>query len=194
MLDTIANWLGACLVRYLSRASHVHGTAVPTDPVKLMACLQPGDVLLVEGQTRVSVAIKYLTQSTWSHAALYVGDVTGLADGEGLPRCFLEADIGEGVRAVSVTEFEGLHCRACRPDGLNAAEIDAVIGFRTLSDPAHHRIRTLQGSAVPRLRARNPALSPPQPVCPARFRRVTLLCGHQANAGGGIRPSRPRMA
>src|SRR5258706_15985079 len=87
--STIANWLGARLVRYLSRASHVHGTAVPTDPVKLMACLQPGDVLLVEGQTRVSGAIKYLTQSTWSHAALYVGDVTGLADGEGLPRCFL---------------------------------------------------------------------------------------------------------
>jgi len=28
-----------------------------------------------------------------------------------------------------VTEFEGLHCRACRPAGLNAAEINAVIGF-----------------------------------------------------------------
>jgi hypothetical protein len=50
MLDTIANWLSACLVRYLGRASHVHGTAAPTDPVKLMACLQPGDVLWLKGR------------------------------------------------------------------------------------------------------------------------------------------------
>jgi len=51
--------------------SRPHHGAEPgrPEPVteKLTACLQAGDVLLVEGQTRVSVAIKYLTQSTWSH-------------------------------------------------------------------------------------------------------------------------------
>ncbi len=78
IIDGIAGWLGGRLSRYLSKTVHAHGTAAPTDPVKLMACLQPGDVLLVEGQTRVSVAIKYLTQSTWSHAALYAGQATGL--------------------------------------------------------------------------------------------------------------------
>ena len=31
--------------------------------------MQPGDVLLVEGNQRVSSAIKYLTQSTRSHSA-----------------------------------------------------------------------------------------------------------------------------
>ena len=52
-----------------SRPHRGAGPGRPPEPVtdKLMACLQPGDVLLVEGQTRVSVAIKYLTQSTWSH-------------------------------------------------------------------------------------------------------------------------------
>ena len=35
--------------------------------------LKPGDVLLVEGNNHISGVIKYLTQSTWSHAALYVG-------------------------------------------------------------------------------------------------------------------------
>lgn len=125
----IAGWLGKRLSRYLSHANHVHGTAAATDPIRLMACLQPGDVLLVEGQTRVSVAIKYLTQSTWSHAALYAGPATGLVDANGLPRAFLEADIREGVRAVSVAEYRGLHCRVCRPVGMNAAEVDAVIAF-----------------------------------------------------------------
>ena len=129
VVDAIAGWLGARLSRYLSHATHVHGTAAPADPAKLMACLKPGDVLLVEGQTRVSVAIKYLTQSTWSHAALFAGPATGLTDAAGLPRCFLEADIREGVRAVSVTAFEGLHCRVCRPVGLSSSEIDTVIGF-----------------------------------------------------------------
>ena len=88
-VDRIASWIGVHLGRYLSQASHVHGTAAPTDPIKLMACLRPGDVLLIEGQTRVSVAIKYLTQSTWSHAALYAGNATGLNDPKGLPQCFL---------------------------------------------------------------------------------------------------------
>ena len=46
-------------------------------PVQLAATLRPGDVLLVEGNTRLSVAIKYLTQSTWSHAALFVGAAVG---------------------------------------------------------------------------------------------------------------------
>ena len=86
-------------------------------------------MLLVEGQSRVSVAIKYLTQSTWSHAALYVGEANGLVDEHGRPCCFLEADIREGVRAVGVAEYAGLHCRVCRPVGLNAAEIDTLIGF-----------------------------------------------------------------
>jgi hypothetical protein len=82
-VDRIASWIGVHLGRYLSQASHVHGTAAPTDPIKLMACLRPGDVLLIEGQTRVSVAIN------WSHAALYAGNATGLNDPKGLPQCFL---------------------------------------------------------------------------------------------------------
>ena len=97
------------------------------DPVRLLACLQPGDVLLVEGQSRFSVAIKYLTQSTWSHAALFVGDAGGRADAQGRPLCFLEADLREGVRLVSVAEYAGLHCRVCRPVGLDAGEVDALV-------------------------------------------------------------------
>lgn len=122
-------WCGARLGRYLSEQIHAHSTSAATDPAKLMACLRPGDVVLVEGQSRVSVAIKYLTQSTWSHAALYAGNRVHGTDARGLPLCFLEADLNDGVRAVSVAAFEGLHCRVCRPVGLAPAEIDAVIDF-----------------------------------------------------------------
>ncbi|EML5470868.1 lipo-like protein [Pseudomonas aeruginosa] len=94
-----------------------------------MACLRPGDVLLVEGESRYSTAIKYLTQSTWSHAALFVGSTGGPADAEGQPCCFVEADLREGVRLVSIAEFADLHTRVCRPVGLSVAEIDRLISY-----------------------------------------------------------------
>jgi hypothetical protein len=127
--DSLARWIGERLGRYLTKEHPTHGTAAPTDPSRLMACLMPGDVLLVEGQSRTGTAIKYLTQSTWSHAALYVGHAPGLADERGRACCFLQADVREGVRAVGVTEYTGLHCRVCRTVGLDAAEIDALIAF-----------------------------------------------------------------
>ena len=126
----LSRWLGGVLSRYLTRPRRDDGNgSQPVDPARLMACLLPGDVLLVEGRTRISVAIKYLTQSTWSHAALYVGDAAGASDAGQPPGRFVEADIREGVRAVGVSEFQGLHCRVCRPVGLEAKEIDAVIAF-----------------------------------------------------------------
>jgi len=70
----------------------------------LLACLKPADVLLVKGNSRVSTAIKYLTQSTWSHTALYVD--AHLAEAGGNPdHCFIEADMVDGVRSVGIAEF-----------------------------------------------------------------------------------------
>ena len=54
VLDRLGNWLG----RMLSRPVHVHGSAAPTPPELLLACLRPGDVLLAEGHSRISSAIK----------------------------------------------------------------------------------------------------------------------------------------
>jgi hypothetical protein len=165
--DRITRWLGSRLGAYLTQVTGTQGTAAPIDPAQLMACLKPGDVLLVEGQTRVSVAIKYLTQSTWSHAALYAGP-TGLSDSDGRPKCFLEADIREGVRAVGVANFEGLHCRVCRPVGLSAADIDAVIGFVTARIGHRYDLKNVFDLAR--------YLFPTPPV-PVRWRRRMLALG-----------------
>ncbi|SPE26533.1 conserved hypothetical protein [Burkholderiales bacterium] len=168
IVDTITGWLGERLGRYLSHISHFHTPAAPADPEKLMACLQPGDVLLVEGQTRVSAVIKYLTQSTWSHAALFVGEATGLTDADGLPRCFLEADIRDGVRAVGVAEFKGLHCRVCRPIGLRADEIDTVIGFALARLGSRYDLKNVIDLARYLM---------PAPTVPLRWRRRMLALG-----------------
>ena len=97
MLHAILRRLGQALARYLSRPHARLQTGVPTDSEALAQALRPGDVLLVEGNSRISGAIKYLTRSTWSHAALFVGPTLGGADASGLPHVFIEADMLEGV-------------------------------------------------------------------------------------------------
>jgi hypothetical protein len=136
--------------------------------VLLMACLQPGDVLLVEGQSRVSVAIKYLTQSTWSHAALYVGGASSLADDQGRPRCFLEADLRDGVRVVSVAEYVGLQCRVCRPVGLDTGEVDALVGHAMARLGHRYDLKNVIDLARYLL---------PMPPVPVRWRRRMLALG-----------------
>ncbi|QTQ30208.1 Permuted papain-like amidase, YeaF/YiiX, C92 family [Aromatoleum bremense] len=84
-------------------------------------------MLLIEGSSRISTAIKYLTQSTWSHAALYVGDaLTGRAPSG---HCFVEADVVAGVRNVGIEAFAGLHSRICRPSGLTDEDCRRVVAY-----------------------------------------------------------------
>lgn len=167
-LLSVRRWLGECLSVYLTASVSGPPTGAPTDPAKLMACLRPGDVLLVEGRSRISVAIKYLTQSTWSHAALYIGPDIEPPDADGLPCCFVEADLREGVRAVSVAAFKGLHCRVCRPVGLGPREVDQVIRFVT--DRLGHQYDLKNVVDLGRY------LFPTPPV-PVRWRRRMLALG-----------------
>ena len=82
---------------YLEKPVQGYEPFTPSDPDALRATLQPGDVLLVEGNNHISGVIKYLTQSTWSHAALYVGPIGDRATADGEPLVLVEANIGHGV-------------------------------------------------------------------------------------------------
>ena len=118
--------IGAVLARYLSEPRDVlrPGTSRPGE---LSACLKKGDVLLVEGTSRLSSAIKYLTQSSWSHAALYIDDTINQSNENGEMLNLVEADVVDGVRAVPLSDYEAVHTRICRPVGVSEEEIDAVL-------------------------------------------------------------------
>jgi Permuted papain-like amidase enzyme, YaeF/YiiX, C92 family len=154
--------LGLRLSRYLSEPGHTAGTAEPTRIDLLAHILQAGDVLLVEGTSRVSSAIKYLTQSTWSHAALYVGKS---AAGESQ---FLEADMVHGVRLVPLAHFNGFHCRVCRPESLSEAERQAVCDFATARLGLHYDMKNIFDLVRYLL---------PNPPVPMRWRRQMLSLG-----------------
>src|SRR5512144_2141105 len=99
MVRRMSSALGRAIGRYLSQPVRHYRPLTTAAPELLAATLQPGDILLVEGNTRVSAAIKYLTQSTWSHAALYVGDAVCGPDAGDDPDVLIEADMVEGVCA-----------------------------------------------------------------------------------------------
>src|SRR5690606_39787497 len=98
-LGRFSGWLGERLAHYLLQPLKTYRTFSVAGEARLARVLQPADVLLVEGNTRVSTAIKYLTQSTWSHACIYIG--RPLAERLGDPdKLLLEVDMIDGVSGI----------------------------------------------------------------------------------------------
>ncbi len=126
----ILSWAGRCLARYLSKPIPGYVPLATSDPSALAATILPGDVLLVEGNTRFSTAVKYLTQSTWSHAALYVGQQRPLgAQDKPTAPILIEADVVQGVRAVPLSRYATMHTRICRPIGLSDEDRARIVQF-----------------------------------------------------------------
>jgi hypothetical protein len=155
----LANFLNQPLRQYERRAI--------IDEEEYRAILQPGDVILIEGDRRVSVAIKYLTQSTWSHACIYVGDID--QTGNGADRLELvEVDIEHGVIAVPLAKYINHNTRIARPVGLAKRDRERLIGFVLARLGHKYDLRNVFDLARYLL---------PEPPVPMRFRRRLLAFG-----------------
>jgi hypothetical protein len=117
------------LIRHLSASVKGYEPFSVTSSDVLRTTLLPGDVLLIEGNQRFSVAIKYLTQSTWSHSAMYVGDIGGTLNTDKKSHMLIEADIKNGVHAVPLSYYDGFNTRICRPVGLQEDDLKRVVSF-----------------------------------------------------------------
>ena len=115
--DTLLDRLGRWVASRLQSESSGYEPYTPSDPETLRRVLLPGDVLLIEGNLRISAAIKYLTQSTWSHSALYVGDaLPEPADGSERPR-LVEVNLGDGCVAVPLSKYRTTTPASAGPAG-----------------------------------------------------------------------------
>jgi hypothetical protein len=106
---------------------------------RLCCELQAGDVLLVEGHSRISSVIKTITQSTWTHSALFIGHVSDIQDpvlqqwvrntyhGNLDEPLLLEALFGHGTILVPVSKYRRHHVRICRPTGLQPEDRQRVV-------------------------------------------------------------------
>jgi hypothetical protein len=129
ILKTLLRKVGKQLALYLDQPISHYGTFDAPGEKILAATLQPGDILLVEGNTRVSKVIKYVTQSIWSHAAIYVGDRPELTDHEG--NTLIEVDIVEGVIASPLSKYADLNTRICRPVAITDKDREKMLDYIT---------------------------------------------------------------
>jgi cell wall-associated NlpC family hydrolase len=104
----------------------------------LQRVIRKGDIILVEGNSDISRMIKLLTQSSWSHSAIYVGDellINGNVGGEPIIKEFgndahhmlVEAFTGTGVTAAPVRKYQDYNIRVCRPYGILPQDIASVV-------------------------------------------------------------------
>jgi hypothetical protein len=130
--------LSSWFVRILTQRRRRYQHFVVNDPARLKATIQPGDVLLVDGDQRVSQAIKYLTMSSWSHSAIYVGDALLQRDaatradiqrrfGREARHMLVEALVDQGVVASPLVKYIALNIRICRPVGLKPEDLEIVL-------------------------------------------------------------------
>lgn len=132
---------------------HPHAETLPFDFNRLKYEVRPCDVLLIEGRSVISKGIHAITQSPWSHAALYIGRLhdiedphlkkiaaTHLKKRENV-RLIIEGILGKGNIISPLSTYRDNHIRICRPIGLTPVDSERVVAYaiRALGKPYNIR-------------------------------------------------------
>lgn len=136
-LNRLRSYLSTLLMKRLNARVRNYERRFINNMNRLTQEIRMGDVVLVEGHTELSRIIKLLTQSSWSHAAFYIGDAlpaeTGHIDnshgGSPLDRnhMLIEADGENGVIAVPLSKYQEHNIRICRPFGITDDDLQLVV-------------------------------------------------------------------
>ncbi|OGT54926.1 MAG: hypothetical protein A3F43_01075 [Gammaproteobacteria bacterium RIFCSPHIGHO2_12_FULL_42_10] len=126
---------------------------MPYDFTRLKHEIRPTDVILVEGRSRVSSIIRTVTQSPWTHAALYIGRLMDIEDEtikatikqhidtDDQTRLIFENLLDQGAVISPLSSYRHHHIRICRPIGITHTDIELVIQhiIQTLGQPYNVR-------------------------------------------------------
>lgn len=127
----------------------------PYDYNRLKYEIRPGDVLLIEGTSRVSSFIRSITQSPWTHAALYIGRLHDIEDSHlrrlaaihmqkrENARLVIEGLLGQGIIVSPLSTYRNNHIRICRPIGIAPNDSQAVIEYAIKSLGKPYNVRQL---------------------------------------------------
>ena len=166
------------MIRFLDQPSGHYEQHHPNDFALLTRHIRTGDVLLVEGHLRVSSMIKFLTHSSWSHVALYVGDE--LLRGGGALRDLAVEHFGdeaehmvvealmEGVVASPLSKYVDHNLRICRPHRLRPAHLAEVVEHAIEAIGHRYDLKNVVELALHLARVS---------LLPARYRRRALRFG-----------------
>lgn len=142
----LVNWLA-----YEPLTNHV----MPYDFDRLRSEVKPGDVLLIEGRSRISRVIRTITQSPWTHAALYIGRFVDIEDDtlqaiikqhievKDKTRLIIEDLFEKGTAVRSLVVYKNHHVRICRPIGITPSDLQKVISLAIHSLGQPYNVRHL---------------------------------------------------
>ena len=134
------NWIRNAVIGWLQHKKPVPSTPL-SDFERVRHEIKPCDVILVEGRSRVSEVIKLVTQSRWSHAALYIGRLHDIEDpllqdslrrhymGRADKQLIIESELGMGTIVRPLNAYEEEHLRICRPRGLGYSDSQRIVSY-----------------------------------------------------------------
>ena len=105
----LLQFIGTQLAKFLTK-EHIYEDAyyrISIQDIKLT--VKPGDVILVEGQSRASSAIQFVTGSNWSHAAVFIGKT------KAFDHSLIEVKAIEGCKYTDLNVYMHHNLRICRP-------------------------------------------------------------------------------
>jgi len=138
---TIADWIISKFSKWLLKNEPPRRTYL-SDFHRVCDEVRAGDVLLIEGRSRASRIIQYVTLSAWSHAILYIGYLHEIENPETRDlilkhwhkdtpnaQLIIESEIGLGTVVRSLSKYQKDHIRILRPHGLSHADAHRLINF-----------------------------------------------------------------
>ncbi len=140
MSSSFAEWIIEKTSRWLLK-EELPQRAFLCDFNHILSEVRPGDILLIDGRSRASKIIKQVTQSPWSHAALYIGQLNDIEDRHlrGLVKKYckctpirqllIESEIGLGTIVTPITKYKDDHIRILRPRRLTHEDTQKIINF-----------------------------------------------------------------
>lgn len=140
MDTTFADWFINKLSVWLLKSQPYSNKGYLTDFKLLCKKVQPCDILLFEGHSRVSSIISHITQSIWTHASIYIGHLDDIEDINLLEMVkqhavgsegplLIESEIGYGTIITPLVRYKDEHIRLLRPSGLTHDDAQKIIRF-----------------------------------------------------------------
>lgn len=126
------------MIAVLTRPRRMYRRYGANDLGKLKKHVRKCDVILIDGDQRVSQAIKTLTQSSWSHNVVYIGDEMLRRDhpmrreieerfGREARHLVIEALVDRGVIVSPLAKYADFNIRICRPHRLRPEDARIVL-------------------------------------------------------------------
>jgi len=140
--NTIQEWIGGKILKLLVWESDASSTPF-CDFERVRFEIRPGDVLLIEGRSRISDVIKTITFSRWTHAALYIGRIDEIENeaasanvrkyyrGDRKDQLLIEALATQGTIISRLNKYQYHNLRICRPRDLSPQDVQKVVFYAT---------------------------------------------------------------